>query len=769
MAKLEDKLNIELGGLLADRGLAAVGEDQQGSQALDVLVEVGGLQIVIEAKRGNRRKQAVEAVDRRFRQRLAMLGFALCYPADAKEGDVADADLSWALRTREAWSAGKAADDENWETGRVAELAEALRLAPGRVADADRAAQQLSDGLDAAVRALSASQRRMLADRLDLPKDGGKKPTEYFTAAKRGMLVLSMAMLFHQRVHEHLPEDPPDEWNEREYGTWPPSNLRECAADADDAVGRFGKAWRTILLVDYRPVFESALAALNALGGTQRANLTVHGLAGRVEEVARTARGLRHDLLGRIFHKVLDTARYDGSFYTSTAAATLLAALAIREEDHDWSDVNEIANLRICDPACGTGTLLMAAAERIHQLRRATGPTDAEDESLLALRLVEDVLWGYDVNLTATHMAASTLGMLSPKTTFGRMRIFRTLLGVKDGLASVGSLELLGGQLRLLADPGTAQVDTGEAISPPAMDVVIMNPPFTRDSLRHDQFSRSDELLLKSREAELFDQLSDSRAAPRSGAANAFLVLASTLTEKSVGTIGVVLPTALATNPVARETRAYLARQFHIEMIITSHDPERIFMSENTSIGEMLVVCRRWRGAGEKPSTTVINLSENPKSPIEAASVARQINSGGRGVFTRQEVAAEQIANGDWTAVNFFDANLVSAFRDLRRGARGEGRGAQDSTANRCVVQRRSGRIVGTSEERSCESTIRKKGRTRRSGITRRVLLNRWRRSLTFTSFQSQAKKKRLRRSGESEADFSSHTNSDCRLRMSHL
>ena len=121
------------------------------------------------------------------------------------------------------------------------------------------------------------------------------------------------------------------------------------------------------------------------------------------EEVA----GLRHDLLGRIFHRVLDTARYDGSFYTSTAAAVLLASLALREQDADWGDPNAVAALRICDPSCGTGTLLMAAAERIRDLRNAAGRGTPEDEETLGLALVEDVLWGYDSNLTATHMAAA--------------------------------------------------------------------------------------------------------------------------------------------------------------------------------------------------------------------------------------------------------------------------------------------------------------------------------------------------------------------------
>ena len=250
------------------------------------------------------------------------------------------------------------------------------------------------------------------------------------------------------------------------------------------------------MAVDYRPVFETGRAALAALSADPDSGQAISHLAEVVAGVSERVSGLRHDLLGRIFHRVLDTARYDGSFYTSTAAAVLLASLAIREEDADWADVNAVANLRICDPACGTGTLLMAAAERIRDLRNAAGSTSLVDEEALGLLLVEDVLWGYDVNLTATHMAASTLGMLSPTTRFSRMNIHRTLLGVFDGDPYLGSLDFLAGQARLASWPSvTHQVETElEAETPPPMDLVIMNPPFTRDSLRHDQFSRADEL-----------------------------------------------------------------------------------------------------------------------------------------------------------------------------------------------------------------------------------------------------------------------------------
>ena len=141
----------------------------------------------------------------------------------------------------------------------------------------------------------------------------------------------------------------------------------------------------------------------------------MRSLADTVARISQRVAGLRHDLLGRIFHRVLDTARYDGSFYTSTAAAVLLASLALREEDAEWSNPNAAANIRICDPACGTGTLLMAAAERIRDLRMAAGNVNPVDEETLGLLLVEDVLWGYDVNLTATHLAASALGCSLPR------------------------------------------------------------------------------------------------------------------------------------------------------------------------------------------------------------------------------------------------------------------------------------------------------------------------------------------------------------------
>ncbi len=664
---LENLLNGELAILLTDAGVPAQPEVKQGNRRLDVLADVDGLRVVLEAETGfDKRTQAIKDADARFKQNLTTLAFAVCYPAGATVGSLASSQVQWLLRTAE--TVGQAAPSGDWSGGSVQQLAEAVMQAPNSVADADKAAQKLSDGLDAAVQGLSTPVRQALAKRLDLPRG---KPTAqddgYFTPAKRGMLVVAMAMLFHHRVHEHLPQLKPTGYQD----DWPPLSAAECATEPQGTPQRFGDAWAAILEVDYKPVFETARVALFSLPTSPDTALAIYKLAKVIEGIASNLHGMRHDLLGRVFHRVLDTARYDGSFYTSTAAATLLAALAIREEDCDWSDVNAVANLRICDPACGTGTLLMAAADRIRTLRYSDGgPASEDDEAALALHLVEDVLWGYDINLTATHMAASALGMLSPKTQFGKMRIYRTHLGVYGGVPYLGSMEFLEGQARLIDWPQLSlQIDDDAGAQapeqPPAMDLVIMNPPFTRSDIRHDQFSKEEERALKGRETAIFANHPHRHAVHMSGQSTPFCVLAEKLLGKGEGTLALVLPLMIPTAPSGQGLRQFLGEQFHVETIVSSHDPKRIYFSENTRIGEVLVVCRRWQSAEPKPPTRVINLAENPSTPIGSLTLANRIGQNTSGSYTTQEVSPERIRRGDWSAVNFFSPFLAEAYHSL--------------------------------------------------------------------------------------------------------
>ena len=197
-----------------------------------------------------------------------------------------------------------------------------------------------------------------------------------------------------------------------------------------------------------------------------------------------------------------------------------------------------------------------------------------------------------------------------------------------------------------------------------------MNPPFTRDSLRHDQFTPTVEKAIKHREKQVLKGQPYREAARLSGSANAFLVLADKMVRENNGTLAVVLPTVMATNPAASHTRTYLAQRYHIDTIVSSHDPQRIFFSESTSIGEILLICRRWNGSS-KPPTRVVNLARNAATPVEAVDIATRIDRTSEAGaadsrdFTLQYVDSDRIERGDWFAVNFLSPFLVDAYRSL--------------------------------------------------------------------------------------------------------
>ena len=665
----EQTLNVWLAGLLRRRGLNARPEvTHPGNLRIDVEVRIGPATIAVEAEHGQsiaKRAEAINDADRRLSQKLAHGAVAVCYPDHTTEESLPDSQFIWTVRDGVNTAA-------TWTAGDLDRLTSVIRLTPAQLGNPDYAAAALSDSLDAAVNRLSDTQKRLLAQTLDLPASR-KGRERWNTPAKRALLVLATAVMFHSRLDSHLagmrPEldsrqNPPTPYA----GPWPPAMAHRCR-DAHDPIAAFRDAWNLILALDYKPIFETGRAALQSCPPDPAFADAVRDTADAALTVAQNIAGLRHDLLGRIFHTVLDTARYDGSFYTTTAAATLLAGLALREDTCDWQNPDAIAKLRVTDPACGTGTLLMAAAERIRDL----APQSDVDETI-ARALIERVFTGYDVNLTATHMAATTLGLLSPTTQFRNMKIGRTFLGVDDaGDAYLGSLEFLDRQPMLMPWPGGAQtatqVDSGErmAAAEPA-DLVIMNPPFTRDSLRHDQFNGGDERKIKDREKAVFSN----KPVHLSSNGNAFLVLAEYISKRDTGKIAAVLPLVTATNASSLEIRRYLASHFHVEIIVTSHDPERIYFSENTSIGEMLLVCRRWpTRSGPKPPTRVVNLARNPATPADAISVAAAIetdNVASQDYGTAQRWPEYRIAAGDWGAVQFLSPYLCEKFAELRAG-----------------------------------------------------------------------------------------------------
>ena len=661
----ENVLNVRLSDLLRKKGLASSRPEKiTGRKRLDISIKVGMLHAVIEAEKGQTpkaKKQAAEEADGRLADKVADIALALCYADGVNEENMAEQQFLWAVRTPR--TAGRKAD---WAEGGLDDLVTVILSLPNELGNPDALAIKLKNALDFAVSQLGNNTKESLAADLDLPTTGKDGLNN---AAMRSLLVIATAIMFHARLGDYLqqikkPKNPRHKLPPALKNKWPPQTAAVCAK-ADEPIGAFSQAWQLILTVDYRPVFETACKALQRTG--PGLTLAISHVADTVLRITYEAASLRHDLVGRIFHEILDSARYDGSFYTSTAGASMLASLALREKEVKWGNPESVKKLQIVDPACGTGTLLMASAERMRDLVNRAGNSNGLEKAF-----IENVLHGYDTNLTATHLAATTLGLLSPGTEFSNMNIERTLLGVneKSGDAFLGSLEFMPGGKPVLLGWADGQNGAGKksADKTGKFDFVIMNPPFTRDSLRHHQFSPREARRLRERERALFSRYFADNTLHGTSQGNNFVVLADHLTS-SKGTVAAVLPMVTATNPSSRGIRRFIAGKFDIEMIVVPHDPLRQSFSENTAISELLLILRRRKRGAKCASARVIALAQNPETPAKAMVMANAIaNNETKPDFVEHTIGGEQIAAGDWTAVNFLVPRLAALFNELRGG-----------------------------------------------------------------------------------------------------
>lgn len=140
-----------------------------------------------------------------------------------------------------------------------------------------------------------------------------------------------------------------------------------------------------------------------------------------------------------------------------------------------------------------------------------------------------------------------------------------------------------------------------------------------------------------------------------------FTPLADRLLRKERGVLAKVIPATACINASGLAERRFLARRFHIERIITSHDPRRIGFSENTGIHECLLIARRTTRENDRP-TEFISLRKMPTTPSEALAAADAIAIGDADEWGQIAVwPIERVKAGDWTAVQWFDPQLAVA------------------------------------------------------------------------------------------------------------
>lgn len=654
----EPTLNTHLAQLLRRMGLEAESEqrvrDASGRyHQVDVLIELDDDAIALEAEFAPARSVREDASKRLQLSALYWRGlpvtsaFTVVYPEAMRRIPESDATDALAHTHDLAFAQGTCADSViTWrpsQTGSVRDLAETLHNFWVHTSQA----VNIQDMVDMASRAIAtAAETLARAPSLrQIEKDSDPSAT--------CALIWLNALLFQEILAKDLlPEALPA----------PHTGRRIPRPQTDEGAADLLQQWDLILSINWYPIFDVARKTLAEISSP----LDVQALGilkPCAKAMAENQAIRRHDVMGRIFHRLLESRKYLATNYTTIPAAVLLAGLAF--DDHSplwgavkWDDAERLGKfLRIVDPACGSGTLLMAATQEI--LKRLRRTQQELDGSLKAV--LENSLIGFDVVPGAVHLTATTLSMAETRQVLKGIPIYRMPHDVNNCIARLGSLDFLrkapnytnARSESLFPDPEQEAVrvtGTGEQLHDSEMsyecDLIISNPPYTRaggpggsDNTSWNPLFGS---VLSSTDQERMNKalrktLDGTPASLYAGLGSAFVTLADEHL-KIGGRLAFVLPATVLTGSRWSPIRELLLDRYDIEWVIVSHDdrnrtaraglPGRRYVafSESTRIAETLIVATR-RNDLEKANgwTRFVNLRCIPDEPIAAMGLVRAL------------------------------------------------------------------------------------------------------------------------------------------------
>ncbi|MGD2249330.1 MAG: N-6 DNA methylase [Candidatus Methanofastidiosia archaeon] len=398
-------------------------------------------------------------------------------------------------------------------------------------------------------------------------------------------------------------------------------------------------SWDYILEDNYEPIFEIAKDLLKTLPASHNTNEGLKDLAHISYNIASSPILLKHDLFGRIYHKLLlgNLVKYYATLYTSLPAARLLARLLVCLPP----PIDDITTIKVVDFACGSGTLLSAIYKELelkHMVELGNIAIDKFHKSM-----VEEVLYGFDVLQHATHLTMTTLSLHNPFP-IDNSRIYTLKLGVESNEYHTGSIqflttsELKTNDLLTRKETGSVKVTrTGKKVTGvtiPSFDICIMNPPFTRSTIGNLLFGGLSNPERRKLQLYLGKILKDQglTGIGQAGSAAIFFFVA----DKHItpgGRLGIVVPRSVLSGTSWKKVRKKLQEEYHVEYIITSFegDNNQWNFSENTSLSEVLIVARKLLEDNppkedEPPNYTIfVNLWKKPTNEIESISIGTQL------------------------------------------------------------------------------------------------------------------------------------------------
>ena len=631
----------EIGGLLDDGG------------RVDILIQdTSGWPVAIEAERENHAAAESDAIARLGRT-VASTGasieaaIALVHSDNllSLTGDELREQVSstrafdYALYSRRLNGAPERLPAGGWIRGSVRDLAMLVHRAAAPGPRVESLAQELERGIEQAtehftLRHPPRSERGLqFAELLRQADDEGGQ------TRRIGMTVLANAMIFHSALAgADFVLAPPT-------GTRPILPVEQFRNGGSWSQGSLSDEWDEVLKSNYWPIFATARELIRLM--PQRTlSIVFERLWDSVRRLIDGGVTRSHDLMGVVFQRLIADRKFLATFYTRPASASLLAALAIPSDRAPggaiWGDADSLGAIQIGDFACGTGTLLSNAYQRISILHELHGG----DSAALHQNLMANGLVGLDVVNTAVHFTASMLAGAHPGTPFDGECLLTMTYGVQsDGTVRTGSLELLPDSVQpnLVADAAATTAggrepqnvqDLVNRIGHGQFDLVIMNPPFTRPT--NQELAKRDVPIpaYAAFEASAGDQRKLGNRISKlteGGPSNGYAGLASHFAElaehklRSDGTLAMVLPLSAISGESWSGLRSRWAEQYGEIIVVTIAQPKKVdaSFSADTKMAECLLLATRGQPTTDRGHFVV--LQRRPDSAQHSELIADEI------------------------------------------------------------------------------------------------------------------------------------------------
>ena len=729
MATREDTINIALGEVLADlrKGWAVRAEEtggvlKEGGRPDVLVLESAGWPVVVEAERENH-ANAEQDAKARLRKHPAESDFpietaiALVYPPELHNVNgaklraaIRSTDrLEYALYTASESGVPDRLPESGWLTGGVRDLAMLIHRAAAPAPRVDRLVTTLEHGVGSAAGAFERKhgERSGAGIGPQIAEILGQSDDQGGQTRLMAMTVLINALIFHESlaqaaflIGDRRPVAPVRQFNSKSSGFDEHALINE---------------WEDILEVNYWPIFATAGKILDKLP-TATADAVLQPLWTAAQRLIRGGVTKSHDLTGVIFQRLIADRKFLATFYTRPASAALLAGLAIPADralgGAEWGDAETIASLQIGDFACGTGTLLSAAYQRVSLLHELHGG----DSEALHRPMMKNGLVGLDVLNIAVHLTAAILAGSYPEVPFDG----ECLLTMPYGRWGEGKRDVAIGSLDLLTEPVQADMidhasaitaggrspedvrDLVNRVSHGKFDLVIMNPPFTRPTGQEGKKKGVGNPAFaafgvpKEVQKRMTDKLRWARggrplAKGNAGFAAEFVDLGIRKLNAQ-GTLALVLPLSAVSGVDWEPVRAALAAKFDRVTVVTiaAPKPEQQSFSADTGMAECLIIAQQL-DSGEAASGSrglFVCLNERPTTPVVGALIAESIvnadfnriaqievsESGSTPLYVGTEHVGRMIASalpseGVWPVVGISDTRLAQCAYALSHGS----------------------------------------------------------------------------------------------------